>query len=125
MIEFYLLPCLLIDLALGRTFCSPPLHSPPTVIDAPREVKRNIEEEGKAMNNRTRTLKRIRKRALDASVPKDIDTRLDEIQAEIDTLNETLGKRLDETNRSLQALDMLLRARTDRTAWTWLLGGVS
>lgn len=54
-IGFYLLSCHLIDLTLGRTFCSSPLHSPPTVIGALREVKRNIQEEGKAMSTRTRT----------------------------------------------------------------------
>jgi hypothetical protein len=116
-IGFYLLSCHLIDLTLGRTFCSSPLHSPPTVIDAPRKVKRNIEEEGKAMNTRTRTLQRIKKRASGSPVPKDYKELEERIDEKFSQLQKHMDERLDKIVDALHVLDESIRKVSGRSAW--------
>lgn len=116
-IGFYLLSCHLIDLTLGRTFCSSPLHSPPTVIDAPRKVKRNIEEEGKAMNTRTRTLQRMKKRVFDSPVPKDYKELEEHTEKKVNQLNRQIDEITDNALHVLHVLDESLRKVSGHSAW--------
>lgn len=124
MIGFYLLSCRSIDLTLGRTFCSSPLHSPPIVIDGWKKVKQNIEERRDAMNTRTRTLQRMKKRASGSPVPKDykaleerIEKKLEHIEKGLDQLRRHIDDITDRMVNFLHEIDERTRKTSDISVW--------